>query len=216
MLEAGYRNQWTDGAAGRSVLQVFPLALLRIGIGSANEIVVLPPSAANRSGAILGGVFAPQSGSEDAGVGLKRMLHDRAWYQDSAGFFYTAPTGTQGPIVFSAGTPTYTLTYTSSFPIGSRVAISATQNATLVPQFFSYQPSLAVSFALNGKTTLILSDQITTPLSSAGGTGNRALAAVQYVVSPRALVDAEYEINALPSALAVRQRAIGIGGAWLF
>ena len=155
-------------------MQVFPLALLRIGIGNHDEIALLPPSYSTRTGDVLGGVFAPNSGTQDAGIGLKRTLHDRPWYGDSIGFVYTAPTGTQGATGFSAGTSTYTLAYTSAFPLGSRVGVTVAQNAIVVPQFFSYQPSLTLSYALSARGTLLLSDQITTPLSANGGTGNRA------------------------------------------
>ena len=83
-------------------------------------------------------------------------------------------------------------------------------------RFFSYQPSLTFSYGFAPNTSLLVSDQITTPLGPAGGTGNRGLVGFQRVVSSRLVFDAEYEFNALPGAPAVTQHALGAGAAVLF
>ena len=186
---------------------------MRVGVGSRTELVLQVPAQTNRGGASLGGTFVPVSGTQDAGFGFKRMLDDRAAFQDAAQLFYTAPTGTPGPNGFSAGTPTYTLTYTAAVPINSRLGISITQNAVATAQFTSYQPSATLSYGFAPNFTVLVSDQITTPLSAAGGAGNRALFAVQRIVSPGIVLDAEYELNALPAAPALRQNAFGLGAA---
>ena len=224
MVEAGYREQSTTGSDGTSSLAVFPLALIRIGLGARSELLVQPPAQSIRSGAAVGGAFVPAVGSQDVGLGFKRTLDDRASFQDAVGLFYTAPTGTpKGSTGFSAGAPTYMLTYTAAFALPANLGISITQNAVanaapLDPsgarQFFSYQPSLTVSYGFVRNTTLLVSDQITTPLGPGGGTGNRALIAVQRVISARVVLDAEYEVNALPAAPSIRQHAFGVGGAF--
>ncbi len=223
LIEAGYRNQTTGGSGGTSTLEVLPLALIRIGLGARTEIILQPPAYSNRGGAALGGVFSPAMGAQDVGFGFKRMLDDRPSFQDAAEFFYTAPSGTpKGTAGFSAGAPTYDLTYTAGFALGN-VGISTTQNASgnaapLDPggatRFFSYQPSLTISCGFAPNFTLLVTDQIATPLGPNGGTGNRGLIALQRVLSPGVVLDAEYEINALPASPAVRQDAFGVGAAF--
>ena len=215
LIEAGYRYERTDGAAGTSILQVFPLAMLRAGLGDHDEVLLLPPALAYRTGANLGGVFVPRDGAEDVGIGFKRMLHDRPAYQDAAGLFYTAPTGAPGATGFSAGSSTYTLSYTGTFPVGARFGLSTTQQAIVVPQFLSYQPSLTLGYSLSHNASVLATEQITTPLSANGGTGNRGLLEFQCAISAHAVLDAEYEVNFLPGPPSFRQQAFGIGGAWL-
>ena len=224
LIETGYREQSTTGDDGTSTLAVFPLALVRIGLGARSELVVQPPAQSIRSGVALGGTFVPAVGAQDVGLGFKRTLDDRPSFQDAVGLFYTAPTGTpQGSSGFSAGAPTYMLTYTAAFALPANLGISITQNAVAnaapldpagAKRFFSYQPSLTMSYGFARNTTLLVSDQITAPLGPSAGTGNRALIAVQRVLSPGIVLDAEYEINALPAAPASRQHAFGIGGAF--
>ena len=151
------------------------------------------------------------------------MLDDRPSFQDAVEVFYTAPTGTpKGVAGFSAGAPTYTLAYSAAFALGRNVGISITQNAIAnaaadpggATRFFSYQPSLTISYGFAPNFTLLVTDQITTPLGPNGGTGNRGLIALQRVLSPGLVLDAEYEINALPASPAVRQDAFGVGAAF--
>jgi hypothetical protein len=224
LIEVGYRNETTTGAGGTSTLDVFPLPLIRIGLGRRSEIVVQPPSQSVRSGAALGGVFVPMVGTQDAGVGFKHMLDDRPSFQDSVGAFYSGPTGSpQGSAGFSAGGPTYTLTYTAAFApapnIGISINQSETANASPLPlagamRFFNYQLWLTASYTFAPKTTLLVTDQITAPLGPNAGSGNRALVAVQRVLSKAVVIDAEFEVNALPVAPALRQHAVGVGGAF--
>src|SRR5271165_3266485 len=224
LVESGYRDQTTPGSGGASTLEILPLALVRVGLAGHSELIFTPPAHSNRGGAALGGVFTPQIGAQDVGVGFKRMLDDRPIFQDAAEFFYTGPTGApQGTAGFSAGGPTYTLTYTAAFALSGTVSLSTTQNAIAnaaprdpsgVTRFFSYQPSLTFGYGFAPNFTLLLSDQITTPLGPSGGTGNRGLVALQKVLSPAVVLDAEYELNALPAQPAVRQRAFGVGAAF--
>jgi hypothetical protein len=224
LIEAGFREQTTAGAGGASTLSVFPLALIRLGLGGRTELVVQPPAFSNRGGTNLGGVFVPASGAQDAGVGFKRLLTDRADFQDAVAIFYTAPSGSpQGSTGFSAGGPTYTLTYTAAFALKGNVGVSLTQNAvanaspndpTGATRFFSYQPSLTIGYGFAPSFTLIAANQITTPLGPAGGTGNRVLIGLQRVLSPGVVLDAEYEVNALQGAPAFRQHAFGVGTAF--
>jgi hypothetical protein len=224
VIEGGYRNQTTAGSGGTSTLEVFPLALIRIGLGGRTEFILQSPVQSSRGGAALGGPFSPAIGAQDEGFGFKRMLSDRLSFQDAVEVFYTAPTGTpKGTAGFSAGAPTYTLSYTAAFALGKNMGISITQNAIAnaapldpggATHFFSYQPSLTTSYGFAPNLTLLVTDQIEAPLSSNGGTGNRGLIALQRVLSPGAVLDVEYEINALPSSPAVRQHAFGIGGAF--
>jgi hypothetical protein len=212
------------GSGGVSTLEVLPLALIRIGLGAHTEVILQPPAYSNRSGAELGGVFSPAIGDQDVGFGFKRMLDDRQGFQDAVEAFYTAPTGTpQGTAGFSAGGPTYTLTYTAAFAFRGSIGIAVTQNAIAnaspldpsgATRFFSYQPSLSISYGFARNSTLTGTDQVTIPFGPNGGTGNRSLIALQRVLSPAAVVDVEYEINALPSMPAVRQHAFGIGAAF--
>jgi hypothetical protein len=212
------------GSSGTSTLEVYPLALIRVGLAARTELILQPPAYSNRGGAALGGGFVPSTGAQDIGFGFKRMLDDRPSFQDAVEAFYTAPTGTpQGSAGFSAGGPTYTLTYTSAFALKGNVGISVTQNAIanaapLDPsgsaRFFSYQPSVTLSYGFAPNLTLLGTDQIATPLGPAGGTGNRVLFALQRQVSPGAVLDVEYEINALPTPPSVRQHAFGFGAAF--
>jgi hypothetical protein len=224
VIEGGYRQQSTVGDGGTSTLEVLPLPLIRIGLGSRMEMILQPPTYSSRGGAALGGVFMPARGEQDTGFGFKHMLDDRTSFQDALEAFYTAPTGTpQGTAGFSAGAPTYALTYTAAFALRGNVGISVTQSAIAnaapldpsgAARFFSYQPSLTLSYGFAPKFTLLASDQITTPLGPNGGTGNRRLVAVQGVLSPGVVLDAEYEINALAASPAVRQNAFGAGIAF--
>jgi hypothetical protein len=226
MLELGFRDQTTPGSGGASTLEIVPLALIRAGLGARTEIIVQPPAYSNRSGANLGGVFTLASGAQDVGFGFKRMLDDRASFQDAIEVFYTAPTGTpQGSTGFSAGGPTYTLSYTAAFALSGNLSVSVTQNATAnaapldpagATRFFSYQPSLTIGYAFAPNFTLLAGEQLTSPLAPNAGTGNRALVAIQRVLSRAAVFDIEYEVNALPQAPAFRQHAFGIGTAFAF
>lgn len=226
LVESGYRNQQTAGADGTSVLAVYPLALLRIGIGARWEVALQPPAQAVRTGASLGGVFDPAVGSEDSGFGFKRMLDDRPNFQDAVEFFATSPSGSPtGGRGFSTGAATYTLSYTAAFPLSSIFGASVTQNFTqngaatgpaAAPSFFSYQPSVTFSYGFPKNFTLLVADQFTTPLAATGGTGNRALVGLQRVLSPGVVVDAEFELNTAPAAPAQRQHAYGLGAAFQF
>jgi hypothetical protein len=224
LIEGGYRNQATFGSNGVSTLQVLPLALIRIGLDGRDELIIQPPAQSIRGGAALGGAFIPAVGAQDAGVGLKRMLDDRPSFQDAVELFYTAPTGSpKGTVGYSAGASTFTLSYTSAFALKGNVGISITQNAaanaapndpTGATRFFSYQPSITISYGFMPNFTVLVADQITSPLGPTGGTGNRALLALQRVLSSSVVLDAEFEVNTLPASPSFRQHAFGLGAAF--
>jgi hypothetical protein len=221
VVEAGYRAQSTPGQSGSSTLDTYPLVLLRAGLGGHAELIVQPPAISTRSGAALGGTFVPAHGLQDTGVGVKWMLADRPRFQDAVEAFISVPTGTPlGTTGFSAGAPTYTLTYTASFTLTGNLSLSVTQNAIAgaapldpagATRFFSYQPSLTIGYAFAPNFTLLAGDQIAAPLAPGAGTGNRALIAIQRVLSPAIVLDVDYEVNALPAAPAFRQHAFGAG-----
>jgi len=202
---------------------VLPLALVRIGLDGRDELVLQPPAQSIRGGATLGGPFTPAVGVQDTGIGLKRMLDDRPTFQDAVEIFYTAPTGSpKGIAGYSAGAPTYTLSYTSAFVLKGSVGISITQNATAnaapndptgATRFFSYQPSISISYGVLPNLTVLVADQITSPLGPTSGTGNRALLALQRVLSSSVVLDADFEVNALPASPAFHQHAFGVGAA---
>ena len=220
VLESGYRNQITT-AAGTSVLSTFPAPVVRFGTGGGNEIVLAPSlDVSRRTGANLGGVFVPASGMQDAGIGVKHTLRDRPWSQDAFEAFVTVPTGSpSGPSGFSAGGPTYLLSYSVAFSVNDRVGLAMTHNLSSAPgtnaggaaqRYLAYQPALTLSYALSGTTTFSLQEQITVPSGPGGPTGNRALVALQRTISPNVVIDVEFESNLLPPPGA-SQHALGLG-----
>ena len=215
VLETGVRSQATTGSAGVSTLSLFPQALVRWGAGPANEVIVAPPLYSQRSGASLGSPFVPASGLQDVGAGYKRQLHDRSSSQDAIEAFVTFPTGyPSGPNGFTAGIPTYLLGYSLVVPLGPIVSLTTTQNV-IWAGFASYQPSLGVAIAIGARGAVLLQDQIVTPLSATGGSGNRALVGIQRTISPNVVLDVEYEVNALP-VTGLTQHAFGGGAAVRF
>jgi hypothetical protein len=220
VFEGGYRNQVTT-AAGTSWLTTYPSPVVRFGVAGTNEIVFLPPLGYSfRTGTDLGGTFVPASGIQDAGVGFKHNLRDRAWMQDALEVFVTLPTGyPAGAYGFTFGVPTYLLGYSASFALSDRVGLTTTQNFNLsagttaggAPRtYFSYQPSLGFSYALSSRTSLLLQDQLTSPAAPGGPTGNRGSAAIQQSVGSNAVVDVEFEQNFLPLP-GYNQHAFGAG-----
>lgn len=215
VLELGFRQQMTHAAAAVSTLVTYPQPLVRWGIGGGNEIVLAPSlDYSQRYGANLEvAPFVPASGLQDAGLGFKRQLEDRPWFQSALEAFVTLPTGyPQGPNGFSAGMVTYLVGYSVVVPVGPVISLTTTQNLQSTG-FIAYQPSLGVSFAIGARGAFLLQDQITTPASSTGGTSNRAFAGIQRTISPNVVLDAEYEVNALPQP-GFAQHAFG-GGAVL-
>lgn len=214
VIEAGVRSQQTLGP-GVSTLLVAPMVAIRAGLRGRLEAIALPPAFTRRTGDPL--VFGSASGAQDAGAGVKLQLRDRPFFQDAASLLYTAPTGSGGSNGFSAGGSTYTLAYAAGFSIGA-IGITTTQQVVVTAApgagFTAYAPSLTVGVPLAASLTLLLSDSIATRTGPASGAGNRALAALQAPVGKRVVVDAEYELNALP-APGLRQHAFGLGAAFL-
>ena len=220
VVESGYRNQVTT-ANGTSTLSTYPSPVVRYGIAAGNEIVLSPSLIySRRTGANLGGTFGPASGMQDAGFGLKHNLRDRPWMQDALEAFVSLPTGYPGgSFGFSAGAPSYLLGYSGSFALNAKTAVTTTQNfsssagtngAGATQRYFSYQPSLGISYALWSKTTLLMQDQLTLPTAPGGPTGNRALIAVQQIAGRNVVLDIEFEQNLLP-APGFNQHALGTG-----
>jgi len=220
VLEASYRNQITK-SDGTSRLSTYPNPVVRYGAAGRNEIVLSPSLIySRRTGAALGGTFIPATGVQDAGFGFKHSLRDRPWTQDALELFVTLPTGyPTGSFGFSAGAPTYLLGYSASFGLSTRVGLTTTHNFSssagtngsgAMQRYFSYQPSLGLSYALSSTTTLLLQDQLTIPTAPGGSTGNRALAAIQQTVGSHVVLDVEFEQNLLPTP-GFNQHALGTG-----
>jgi hypothetical protein len=219
VIEAGYRNQVTSGAETQT-LSTYPNPIVRIGLPDRNEIVLSFFTFSDRAGIDPSTGFAPAAGMQDGGIGFKHLLHDNVFMQDAVNVFVTLPTGyPSGPSGFTAGLPTYTLGYSVAFPLSRTLSFSTTHNLGLsagpnvsgLPQrFLVYQPAGALSYALSSKLTFLAEDQGTFPTGPAGSSGNRALAGLQYTLSSRAVLDAEFELNLLP-APGNRQRAIDVG-----
>jgi hypothetical protein len=220
VLEAGYRNQVTTGG-GTSTLSTYPSPAIRYGIIGGNEVVLSPSFIySRRTGADLGGTFVPAFGMQDAGIGFKHSVRDRPWLQDALEVFVTLPTGYPGgPFGFTAGAPTYMLGYSASVPVNGRVGLTTTQNFSsgagingrgAMARYFSYQPSLGVSYAAGSTTTLLLQEQLTLPTAPGGPTGNRALFGIQQSAGTRIVLDVEFEQNLLP-APGFNQHALGVG-----
>jgi hypothetical protein len=140
--------------------------------------------------------------------------------QDALEVFVTLPTGYPGGTPgFTFGLPTYLLGYSASFSLNDRIALTTTQNFNLaagingggdVRPYFSYQPSLGISYALASRTALLLQDQLTIPTAPGGTTGNRALEAIQQTLGANLVLDVDFEQNLLPQA-GYSQHAFGAG-----
>ena len=131
VLELGFRQQMTHAAAAVSTLVTYPQPLVRWGIGGGNEIVLAPSlDYSQRYGANLEvAPFVPASGLQDAGLGFKRQLEDRPWFQSALEAFVTLPTGyPQGPNGFSAGMVAYLVGYSVIVPVGAVISLTTTQN----------------------------------------------------------------------------------------
>lgn len=164
VFEAGYRHQATTAGA-TSRLATFPSPVVRVGIAGSNEIVLSPSLIySRRTGANLGGTFVPASGMQDAGIGFKHSVRDLPWIQDAIESFVTVPTGyPSGPSGFSLGVPTYLLGYSASFGLNARIGLTTTQNFSrsagttgsgALQLYFSYQPSLGMTYAPSPTITL--------------------------------------------------------------
>jgi hypothetical protein len=218
VLGAGYRDQTTTGS-GRQQLDVYPEPVALVGVGGRTELILASLAYSRRTGT-SGSAFPAIGGQQDSGVGAQYLLSDRPALQQAVALFATLPTGyPAGPLGFSAGTPSYALSYTFAYSFGGKLGLSTSQgvvfasasnSANVLTHFTAYQPTVNLSYALAAATTLLLEDQITAPTGPQAPTGNRALLAVQQVLSPNFVLDAEYEINLLP-APGFAQHALGAG-----
>jgi hypothetical protein len=219
VLGFGYRVQSTVGS-GRQHLEVYPEPVALAGVGARTELIIAPSLTYSHRTGISGSSLPPASGQQDAGVGAQYLLADRPAVQQALALFATFPTGyPTGPAGFSAGAPTYALSYTLAFNFGGSLGLSTSQgllvasgfNATnAAARYVAYQPTINLSYAVATPTTLLLEDQITAPSGPAAPTGNRALFAVQQTLSPNLILDLEYEINLLPTP-GFAQHALGAG-----
>jgi len=143
--------------------------------------------------------------------------------QSAVSFFYTAPTGLHGANGFSAGAPTYNVTGAAAFTLSPN--FSATFNASVtsnaganpagrIARFVSWNPAITLGFALNSQTSLLVQEEVTSPLGPGAGSGDRVILALQHIVSRRLILDIEQEANVLPPS-GTRVQAIGVGGAIL-
>ena len=218
VLEFGYRNEVDRGSGGTSILSSYPMTVLRLGIDKRDEVVLLTPSMALRAG-MAGSDFTPAIGTEDSGIGWKRNIHGRAWFQDSVNVFMTYPTGTNG---YSAGEPTFSLSYNAAISIGAKFGLSGGMGLGYAPgelktggerRFVSYQPFVTVTYSIDSKTSVFANDNLSIPSTPSGGTSNVLLVAFQRSLSPGTVLDVETEFNLTPTA-GYNERAIGVGGAF--
>jgi hypothetical protein len=219
VLGVGYREQATVGS-GRQLLEVYPEPVALVGVAPRAELIVAPSLTYSRRFGTSGSGLAPIAGQQDSGVGAQYLLSDPAALQQALAFFVTLPSGfPTGPSGFSAGAPTYAVSYTVALTLGGPLGLSTSQGVLVasgsnpvhaIQRYVAYQPTLNFSYAAAARTTLLLEDQITAPTGPQAPTGNRALFAVQVVLSPNAVLDAEYEMNLLP-APGFAQHAFGAG-----
>jgi hypothetical protein len=220
VVEFGYRNEVDNGKGGTSILSSYPMTLLRAGIDKRDELLYAPPTMAIRAGAVTN-LFTPSVGVLDSGFGWKHNIESHYWYQDAFEAFVTVPTGTNG---MSAGAPTYAFSYAGAFSPAGKLGISASFTLTNAPgtpanggalrRYASYGPAVTLSYAIDGSTSAILNENVTIPANPSGGTSNVLLVALQRTISSGFVVDVESEFNLTPAA-GYRERAVGIGGAFL-
>lgn len=207
VLSLGYRDQATTGT-GRQQLVVYPEPTLIVGLPSSTELIVAPSLSYSQRIGSNGSALPPTNGLQDSGIGLQRVVSDYPWVQQSVELFATFPTGyPAGPIGFSAGAPTYQLSYTVAVPLNARLGASfsgallvasAAAPSNSVQRYLAFVPAANLSYAASPATALLLEDQIGAPSAPHGPTANRALFGVQQVLSPNVVLDVDYETNALP------------------
>jgi hypothetical protein len=215
----GYRDQVTAGA-GRQYLTVAPEPVALIGVARRIELIAAPGLAySNRTGG-SGSSLQPGSGQQDAGFGAQILIGDQPSVQQAVSFYETVPTGYPvGTSGFSSGFPSSALAYTIAVNLGGGFGLSTSQGITVASgfdpaaalrRFTAFSPTLNLSYAASPPTTLLLEDQLSAPTAPGGPTGNRALLAVQQTLSPDTILDAEFELNALPQP-GFHQHAFGAG-----
>lgn len=218
VVELGYRNEIDAGHGGTSIVSSYPQVLLRAGIDKRDELIVLPPTMAVRTGTAAP-AFVPSIGSQDIGLGWKHNFKAHAWFQDSLELLVTAPSGTNG---YSAGVPTFNASFNAGFSLGQRVALAAGLSLVEAPgalpngaqkQFLSTQPSLTITYSLDAATSLLAGDSIATPATPQGGNSHVLLLALQRSLSPGTVIDVDSESNLTPEK-GYHQRAIGFGAAF--
>jgi hypothetical protein len=216
----GYRDQSTIGPAGKQSLTVYPEPVALIGVLKRAELIIAPGLIYSHRIGLSGSGLPAISGQQDAGIGTQFLVSDRPVLQQAFAFYATLPTGyPTGPVGFSAGVPTYSVSYTLALNCGGNLGLSTSQGvvvasgpdvANVIHRYVGYQPTINVSYAIAPPTTLLLEDQISAPTGPQAPTGNRALLAVQQTLSPNFVIDAEYEVNLLP-APGLNQHALGAG-----
>ncbi len=215
----GYREQATVGS-GRQLLEVYPEPVLLAGVAPRAELILAPGLTYSRRIGVSGSGLPAVAGQQDAGFGAQYLIADRPNLQQAFALFATLPTGYPlGPAGFSLNAPAYALSYTAALNLGGPLGLSTSQGVVVasgtnalgaMQRYVAYQPTLNLSYAVAVPTTLLLEDQITAPTGPQAPTGNRALFAVQQVLSQNVVLDAEYEVNLLPSP-GFAQHAFGTG-----
>ncbi|MGB9652762.1 MAG: hypothetical protein WCB01_13260 [Candidatus Cybelea sp.] len=177
VIEFGYRNE-IDAGKSTSILSSYPMATIRYGLDKHDEVVIVPPTTAIRAG-LPSDQFTPAIGSLDGGLGFKRAIHSHYWYQDAIEVFVTIPTGSR---VYTLGTPSYTFTYVGAFSPPGKLGIITSfslvnapgqpENGAPVRRFASYAPAITLSYELDASTSLLVNDNVATPIDPTGGTSN--------------------------------------------
>ncbi len=208
VLEVGYRNQETTAAA-RQTLVTYPQPVVLFGLGSNNELILAPSlSYARRSGNANAGL-SPASGLQDAGLGFQRTLFNGSVFQTGAQAFITIPTGyPTGASGFSAGVPTFQLTYSIAYAATPRLGITSVSTllnssgaapSGVIGRYAGIQEALGLAFTLLPATVFLMQDQVSAPGGPHAPTGNRLLIGVQQVITSHFVADLDYEANLLPA-----------------
>jgi hypothetical protein len=125
VVGAGYRAQVTGAAGMRQTLMVYPAPVALVGLPAHTEIIAAPGFAFSRRAGSGAFPLAPANGQQDAGLGIQHLFADRPWTQQAVEFFATSPTGyPDGPNGFSAGAPTYQLSYAIAFALGAAFGLT--------------------------------------------------------------------------------------------
>jgi hypothetical protein len=204
LIETGYQNTTADGTSNTVV---YPQMLIRVGTSvPALELDVAPPGFARGN---AGGV--KNTGTTDAGVGLKYVFGYTPKFNYGGQVFVTAPTGLNG---FSAGGPqtSYALqagyTLTSVFSIAAATQLQSLTNGA--QRWTSFVPSVVVSAALPNSTSIF--GEIA-QFTNAIGPGTNAR--TQYILGAYhdfgARLQLDVEGGYSPTVTTGRYRYVGVG-----
>jgi hypothetical protein len=218
VIETGFRRQITTSSSGSATLADGPLTFIRAGIAKRLELGIAPPSRQSRT--ITGNSkFDAAHGTSDLVLAAKYLIVDTGVTQGSLGASYAPPSGTGE---FTAGAPTFSASANLGLTLSSKLAFTTSQvfgtavgadasgaNRT----FFVYAPSFTLAYALDGVTTLLVQDALTSRQGPLLPAGSRGFVALQHAIGNRLALDLDYELNLAPAA--GPSHAVGVGLVWI-